>query len=68
MFRGRLSRRKRSIDAAAVAVCSVLLLSACGGSDSGSAETDPAEVGEPVAGGVATVIQMGEPRTLDPRP
>ncbi|TCN57188.1 extracellular solute-binding protein (family 5) [Rhodococcus sp. SMB37] len=66
MFRGRLSRTKRSIDAAAVAVCSVLMLSACGGSDSGSAGNDPAEVGEPVAGGVATVIQMGEPRTLDP--
>ncbi len=66
MFRGRLSRTKRSIDAVAVAVCSVLMLSACGGSDSGSAGNDPAEVGEPVAGGVATVIQMGEPRTLDP--
>ncbi|NLU60792.1 ABC transporter substrate-binding protein [Rhodococcus sp. HNM0563] len=66
MFRGRRSWRRRSIGAAAAAVCSVLLLSACGGSDSGRAENDPAEVGEPVAGGVATVIQMGEPRTLDP--
>ncbi|MFD6858494.1 ABC transporter substrate-binding protein [Rhodococcus sp. NPDC060090] len=65
MFRRELSWRRRGIDAAVVAVCSVLLLSACGGSDSDSAG-NPAEAGEPVAGGVATVIQMGEPRTLDP--
>ncbi|RBM16202.1 ABC transporter substrate-binding protein [Prauserella sp. PE36] len=46
----------------ALAVAAVLLLSACGGTsaDQGGA------TGEPVAGGTARVIQINEPRSLDP--
>ncbi len=41
--------------------CTALVLAACGGTGSG---TGPG--GDPVAGGTAQVIQISEPRTLDP--
>lgn len=47
----------------AAASCAVLLLGACGGPSAGSSG-EP--VGEPVAGGTARVIQITEPRNLDP--
>ncbi len=53
--------------AVAVACSAVLVLGACGssGSDTASAQ-DTAAAGDPVAGGSATVLQAGEPRSLDP--
>lgn len=58
-------RRKQSLAAAVAALSSVtLLLTACGSTpDTGGATTD---FGDPVAGGVGRVIQVSEPRTLDP--
>ncbi|WP_244865584.1 ABC transporter substrate-binding protein [Rhodococcus sp. B50] len=60
-------RRRRMFAAVAVACSAVLVLGACGsgGSDTASAQ-DTAAVGDPVAGGSATVLQAGEPRSLDP--
>ncbi|QTJ69719.1 ABC transporter substrate-binding protein [Rhodococcus sp. ZPP] len=57
--------RSRRILTAMVAACAgALLFSACGGT--GSAAGGQSEGGEPVAGGVARVLQTGEPRNLDP--
>ncbi|MFD6892991.1 ABC transporter substrate-binding protein [Rhodococcus sp. NPDC060086] len=63
--------RHRRIVAVFAAACSAaLVLGACGsGGDSGSENNSTAatvEAGEPVAGGTARILQMGEPRSLDP--
>lgn len=54
-------RRRRGVIAAVAA--SVALLTACTGGDPADSG---AVAGEPVAGGAATVLQMTEPRSLDP--
>ena len=45
---------------AAVALCAAMVLTACGGARA------PHPIGEPVAGGSAVVMQLNEPRSLDP--
>jgi peptide/nickel transport system substrate-binding protein len=57
-------RSRRLLTAVAAACAAALLFSACGGT--GSAGGGQSEGGEPVAGGVARVLQTGEPRNLDP--
>lgn len=62
-------RLRRSLTAAAAAACSAaLFLTACGGSnsDSGTPGGSSVEAGDPVAGGTLRVIQITEPRSLDP--
>lgn len=63
-------RRNRLLTAVAAASAATLLLGACGGSNNddsgGGATQNTVEAGDPVAGGSATVLQTGEPRSLDP--
>lgn len=63
-------RKFRLLEAIAAASSVVLLLGACGSSgadDGGSgAAQNTVEAGDPVAGGSATILQTGEPRSLDP--
>lgn len=60
------NRRFRTATVAAVSACA-LVLSACGsGSSSNNSASESGEVGDPVAGGTARIIQSAEPRTLDP--
>ncbi|PYE16269.1 peptide/nickel transport system substrate-binding protein [Williamsia limnetica] len=57
-------RQRRLIAAAIAAVCSVtLLMTACSSPSTTSASEDE---GDPVSGGSASIIQVSEPRTLDP--
>jgi peptide/nickel transport system substrate-binding protein len=56
-------RRKRVL-AAAFSV--LLLLSACGGAESGTGASGSVDEGDPVAGGVLRAVQGGEPRSMDP--
>ncbi|PXY33312.1 ABC transporter substrate-binding protein [Prauserella endophytica] len=56
--------RSRRFPAAVAACLGALVLAACGGSPSAGNSGEP--VGDPVAGGTANVIQIGEPRSLDP--
>ena len=57
-------RSRRTLTAVAAACAAALLLSACGGTSSGTG--GQSEGGVPAAGGVARVLQTGEPRNLDP--
>ncbi|MEU5840355.1 ABC transporter substrate-binding protein [Rhodococcus sp. NPDC047139] len=57
-------RPRRFLPAVAAACAAVLLLSSCGEANSGTGAS--AETGDPVAGGSLTVLQTGEPRSLDP--
>jgi peptide/nickel transport system substrate-binding protein len=58
-------RQRRLLTAALAAVCSAtLLLTGCGSPSSPGGSS--ADVGEPVAGGAGRIIQVSEPRTLDP--
>ena len=60
-------RPKRVLAVIAVACASALISSSCGGSGADNSGAGGAEeVGDPVAGGSLDVIQMGEPRSLDP--
>ncbi|MFD3812990.1 ABC transporter substrate-binding protein [Rhodococcus sp. NPDC058639] len=58
-------RHRRFLPAVAAACAAALLLTSCGesSSDAGASTT---EAGDPVAGGSLTVLQTGEPRSLDP--
>jgi len=56
-------RTKRSV-AVAIACATALVLGACGGTSADTSSESPA--GDPVAGGTARVIQITEPRSLDP--
>ena len=60
--------RSRYLLTAVAAACSaMLLLSACGSTDSENAGSgSSADAGDPVSGGTLRTIQMGEPRSLDP--
>ncbi|MDV8068367.1 ABC transporter substrate-binding protein [Rhodococcus globerulus] len=59
-------RRTRFLTAALAAACSTaLVLTACSSSGADS-QGELSTVGEPVPGGDARVIQVNEPRTLDP--
>ena len=59
-------RRRSSIRAGVLAV-TVAMLAACGSDDSGgSGNGSGADAGEPQSGGTATVLQLNEPRSLDP--
>ncbi|NMD60320.1 ABC transporter substrate-binding protein [Rhodococcus globerulus] len=59
-------RTRRALAATLAAVCSVaVFVSACGTSPAETTGTS-ADAGDPVAGGVARAIVIGEPRTLDP--
>src|ERR1700748_1717292 len=63
--RSAMIRQRRLLTAAIAAVCSAtLLLTACGSSSSPGGSSE--DVGDPVAGGDARIIQVSEPRTLDP--
>lgn len=57
---------KKSALATAAALATALVLSACGGSDDDSNSGGDASDGDPVAGGTATIMQISEPRSLDP--
>ncbi|WP_020109957.1 ABC transporter substrate-binding protein [Nocardia sp. 348MFTsu5.1] len=57
-------RQKKLLTAMIAAVCSATLLVTACGSPSSSGSTD--DVGDPVAGGAGRIIQVSEPRTLDP--
>ncbi len=58
MFRASLFR--------SIAVCcTALVLAACGGTGAGTG-TGTGPGGDPVAGGTAQILQISEPRTLDP--
>ncbi|MFZ2178389.1 MAG: ABC transporter substrate-binding protein [Rhodococcus sp. (in: high G+C Gram-positive bacteria)] len=59
-------RHRRFLPAVAAACAAALLLSACGGSNSDDTATGTSDAGDPVAGGSLNVLQMGEPRSLDP--
>lgn len=59
-------RPKRVLAVIAVACASAMVLSSCGGTSADNSGGGSAEVGDPVAGGSLDVIQMGEPRSLDP--
>ncbi|RBM21949.1 ABC transporter substrate-binding protein [Prauserella sp. PE36] len=56
--------RSRRFPAAVAACLGALVLAACGGSPSAGNSGEP--VGDPVVGGTANVLQIGEPRSLDP--
>ncbi|MGW0027226.1 ABC transporter substrate-binding protein [Rhodococcus sp. NPDC003383] len=58
-------RRKRFPRLAAAVCTAAMFLAACG-SGSGGGDGGSADAGEPVSGGVARVLQTGEPRSLDP--
>ncbi|MDV2478350.1 ABC transporter substrate-binding protein [Rhodococcus zopfii] len=58
-------RMKRSPKLIAAAGIAALFLTACGGADSAGGGAD-VDAGDPVSGGVARVLQTGEPRSLDP--
>ncbi|HET8993896.1 MAG TPA: ABC transporter substrate-binding protein [Rhodococcus sp. (in: high G+C Gram-positive bacteria)] len=45
-------------------VASMVMVGACG--NGGAVRTDEAEVGDPIQGGTVSVVQGGEPRSLDP--
>lgn len=47
-----------------VLVASMVMVGACG--NGGAVRTDEAEVGDPIQGGTVSVVQGGEPRSLDP--
>ena len=62
-------RHTRLLTTLAVACSTVLVLGACGSGDTASGATatqNVVEAGDPVAGGTARILQMGEPRSLDP--
>lgn len=62
-----MNRERRLVAAVAMACTAVFALGACGSSGSGPGggpNSEPA--GDPVAGGTATVLQVAEPRSLDP--
>lgn len=55
---------KKRLFAAAVTTVAVLALTACGGNTDGQSVSGP--TGDPVTGGVGRLIQVAEPRSLDP--
>lgn len=58
-----MSRRKRVL---AAVFSALLLLSACGGTESGTGTDGSVDEGNPVAGGALRAVQDGEPRSMDP--
>ncbi|MBA2947910.1 ABC transporter substrate-binding protein [Streptomyces himalayensis] len=52
--------------AAACGTALLLLSTACGGAGSGTSSGSTATAGKPVSGGTARVLQLSEPRSLDP--
>lgn len=62
-------RHRRLVAALAAACSAALVLGACGTGDSASASNaaqSTVDAGDPVAGGTGRILQMGEPRSLDP--
>ena len=62
-------RHRRLVAAFAAACSAALVLGACGSGDSASASNaaqSTVDAGDPVAGGTGRILQMGEPRSLDP--
>lgn len=60
-------QKRRAVIAALATICSAaLFLSACGAASPAETSSNPGGPGDPVSGGVADVIVIGEPRTLDP--
>lgn len=58
--------RKRCVQLAAVVCTAALVLAACGDSTADTSAGSSGPTGDPVPGGTATVLQMSDPRTLDP--
>lgn len=62
-------RRYRTLKKSVLALLSItllLLLAACGGGGSSGSGDASEDEGEPVVGGTAQVVMIGEPRSLDP--
>ncbi|MGN5240194.1 ABC transporter substrate-binding protein [Rhodococcus sp. SJ-3] len=64
-IRRRPESRSTMLVPVLVAVMALVLGACGGGGTTGNAETD-ADTGDPIQGGTVTVVQGGEPRSLDP--
>ncbi|WP_035750956.1 ABC transporter substrate-binding protein [Parafrankia discariae] len=60
-----MARKKRLLGAAVVCVAT-LVLGACGGGDSDTASPASDASGKPVSGGIARILMVSDPNSLDP--